>query len=132
AEAAGGDGPADRPGLVRSMDAIERRAKIERPGAKGVVRPAFHAHRQAGPALAHLGRRHPARPFRLSRHLVRADPVETRLAHADAIATGRAARLDKIEVARRSIDDDRAGRLGTVIRDYRRQEGRIEFTPGGC
>src|SRR4051812_30786784 len=117
ADAAGGNRSADRPGLVRAVDAVERGAKIHRARAKRIVRTARHMARQVGAALEHFGRRHPVRPLRLPRDALDARPGEPGTADADAIADRLAVLLHQIEKAVWRIDDDRAGGMRALVRD---------------
>src|ERR1700690_2962461 len=86
ADAAGRDVVADGPGLVRAVDAVERRAEIHRARAERIVRAAGHEMRQTGLALEHFLRRGPIRPFLHGGDRVRARPGEARAADADAVA----------------------------------------------
>src|SRR5436309_13034503 len=54
ADAAGRDLGADGPGLVRAVDAIERRAEIHRTRPERIVGTAGHVTREVGAALEHL------------------------------------------------------------------------------
>ena len=96
---------ADRLRQVRAVDAIDRLAEIERPGAERIAGTAGHEARQIGLALDHLRRRTPIGPFLLARDLLQAAPLETVAADADAVAHGAAVRHDEIEIALRREHD---------------------------
>src|SRR5262249_35743145 len=121
----GGDLGADGPGLVRAVDAVERRAEIQGPRAERIVGTADHVARQIRPALEHLIGRRPIRPLALLRDVVRARPGEARPADADAVAQGTAAALHQIEEAIAGVDDDGAGRLAAVVGDLLLEVARI-------
>src|SRR6266699_1384042 len=72
--------------LVRTVNAIEARAEIDRAGAHRIVRAARHMTRQIGPTLQHLPGRRPVRPLALVAHLVDAAPGVTGGAYGDGIA----------------------------------------------
>src|SRR5262245_37718625 len=126
ADAAGRDRRSDRPGLVRAVDTIERRAEIHRAGAERILRPAFHVARQIGAALEHFGRRRPIRPFTLARNLADARPGEAGPADADAVADRGAVALDEIQEALVGIDDDGAAALVAIVVDDLLQVARMD------
>src|SRR5690606_23695030 len=107
---------ADRPGLVRAVDAEDRVAaalgEIERARAERVVLAAGLGDGQdaalLGLAAAHLGRRRPARPFGLAADLHHARPAEAVAADADAVARRLVVALDIVEILVVRIDDDGA------------------------
>src|SRR4029077_10394318 len=68
ADAAGRHVLTDGPGLVRAVDAEQRRAEIHRARAQGNVRTARHEMRQIWLPPDHLIGRSPVRPFFLRRH----------------------------------------------------------------
>ena len=70
----------NRPGLIRTMDAVEGGAEIEGAGTERVFRATCHKCRQIRAALAHFCRRAPIRPFALLRDLFSAAPAEAFLA----------------------------------------------------
>src|SRR5262245_31957203 len=82
------------PGLVRSMDAVERRAEIECARTQGIVRTARHEVRQVWLAPEHFIGRRPVRPFFFCRNGVRARPCEAGAADADPVADRSALALD--------------------------------------
>src|SRR5215470_5327767 len=75
-DAAGRDLGADGPGLVRAVDAVERRTEIHRARAERIVGTAGHVARQIGSAPEHLVGRRPIRPFTLHGDVVHARPGE--------------------------------------------------------
>src|SRR6185437_2219149 len=75
----------DRPGLVRAMDAVERRAEIERARAERIIWAAGHEVRQIRLALKHFLRRRPGRPLFFCRDVMHARPGESGPADADAV-----------------------------------------------
>src|SRR5262245_25955031 len=79
-------GLADGLGLVRSMNAIERRSEIDRTRAQRVFHSAHHVPRQVGEPAQHLGWRRPIRPFSLHGYRMGAGPGKAKPAHADSIA----------------------------------------------
>src|ERR1700682_155421 len=83
AKAARGHRLADGLGLVRAMDAIERRAEIHGARAQRIVDAALHVAWQVGTARDHLRRRGPARPFLLGRDAMAVAPAETTPAEAE-------------------------------------------------
>src|SRR5882672_7338412 len=117
ADAARGHLRADGPGLVRAVDAVERRAEIHRARAERIFRTAGHVARQVGPAPQHLVGRRPIRPFALVGDVVHAGPGEAGTADADAVAHRPALALHQIEHAVAGIDDDRPGSFRAVIAD---------------
>src|SRR5947209_7671393 len=113
------DSLADLLRLVRAVNAVHRVpvAGIEVEGARaerivGSAGQAAGARRrhQMRPALQHIRRRHPVRPFRLTADTGSAGPAIGLLTGRDAIANRFAARLDEVEVLVARIDDDRAWR----------------------
>src|SRR5688572_11352698 len=109
---------ADRPGLRRAVQAIERGADVEGAGAQRVLRAALHVGREVRNALAHLGRRSPIGPFGLAGDLVRTRPGEAVTADADAVLQRLALREHQIEPAFGGLDDNRAHlELGFVRND---------------
>src|SRR6185437_7802344 len=68
ADAAGRHVLTDRPGLVRAVDTVQRRAEIHRARAQGIVRTAGHEMRQIRLPPDHFIGRRPVRPFFLRRH----------------------------------------------------------------
>src|SRR5262249_22082756 len=126
ADAAGRHRRSDRPGLVRAVDAIERRAEIHGAGAERVLRPAFHVARQIGTALEHFGRRRPIRPFTLAGDVVNARPGEAGPADADAVTDRGAVILDQIKKTLVGIDDDGAGTFPAVVVDDLFQVARMD------
>src|SRR5258708_5738020 len=68
---------ADGLGLVRAVDAIQRRAEIHGAGAQRIVDAARHVTRQVGAARDHLRRRGPAWPFLLGRDATDTAPPGT-------------------------------------------------------
>src|SRR6478735_8484186 len=68
ADAAGRHVLTDRPGLVRAVDTVQRRAEIHRARPQGIVRTAGHEMRQIRLPLDHFIGRRPVRPFFLRRH----------------------------------------------------------------
>src|SRR6185503_18851879 len=85
---------ADGPGLVRAVDAVQRRAEIHGAGAERILRTTGHEVRQVGTALQHLRRRRPVRPFLLGGDFLLAGPGEARLADPNAVAQRHAVVLD--------------------------------------
>src|SRR5690606_1457330 len=77
---------ADRLRLVRAVNAVERRAEIDRAAAERIVGAALHEGGKSRLALAHLFRRRPVGPFALLRNLVHTRPAESVAADADAVA----------------------------------------------
>ncbi len=98
----------DRLRLVGAVDAIDRAADIERPGAHRIARAASHEPRQIGLTLDHLRRRTPVRPFLLADDAFYARPLKTITANADAITNGAVFGLDEVEITIRRMHDDRA------------------------
>ena len=140
ADAAGRDTRADRPGLDRAVDAVERvlvalhryiaRAPSGLPGPPGMPRPLCkfrHIRLELGLALDHLLRRIPVRPFLLVRDSGHARPAEALAADADAVADGAAAVLHEVEEMACGIDDDRARRLLGAVAHHLAQEGGIDL-----
>src|SRR5262245_54846425 len=118
ADAARGHRGADRPRLVGAMNAIERRAEIERARAERIFRAASHVGRQIRAAPEHLRWRTPVRPLTLERDLLDAGPGEARPPDADAVAHRRAIALDEIKESLTRIDDDGARRLASAVFDH--------------
>src|SRR5262249_6554766 len=81
---------------------------------------------QIRPALEHLRRRRPIRPFTLARDLTDAGPGEAGPANPDAIADRSSVVLDQIEQALIGVDDDGATAFPTVIVDDLLLVARIE------
>src|SRR5690606_31384323 len=108
AEAARRDSFADRLRFVRTVDAIQCRAEIDRPRAERVVRSALHIAWQIRLTLQHLLGRPPIRPFALLRNFVRAGPAESVAADADAVADRAGLALHVIEPALLGVYDDGA------------------------
>src|SRR5688572_30868412 len=118
ADAAGRDALADRMGLRRAVDAIERvlvvLPEIEPAGTDRIARAARNAHaalqlyelrQDVRPAGDHLGGRIPVGPFLPAVDRRRARPRKAFLAHAYPIADGAATRLDMVEITGGRIDD---------------------------
>src|SRR5882672_1661412 len=99
--------------LIRSMDAVQRRAEIHGAGAERIFDAARHVARQVRPARPHLRGRCPARPFLLRRNAVDAAPAEAITADADAITQCPAVAEDEIKPALGGVDQDGAGRVLT-------------------
>jgi hypothetical protein len=111
--------------IDRAMDAeigiAAAAIEIHRPRAEGVIQAA----RQTGGIFAvkigagadHVGGRLPGRPFRLATNHAGAGKAQALAAHSDGIAHGAIALLDKIELAREGIDDNRARSLIAEILD---------------
>ena len=114
ADAAGRHRLADRVGLVRAVDAIERAGEVHRARAERIVDAALHVARQVGTAPQHLRRRGPVRPFALVGDVGHARPGEARPADADAVSQRLMVGQDVIEPPLAGADDDRAGRLPAV------------------
>src|SRR5579862_2393679 len=111
AEAAGGDGLSDRLRLVGAVDAIERRAEIERPRTEWVLDTAPHVTRQIGPSRDHLPRRRPVGPFPLGRDAVHAAPAEAVATDPDAVAQRFSTAEHEIKPPLGGVDHDGAGRI---------------------
>src|SRR5581483_878893 len=125
-DAAGGDVGADGPGLVGSVDAIERGAEIHRARPERILRPAFHVAGQIGTACDHLRRWRPVRPFALGGDGLDARPGEAGTTDTDAIAQRAAAAFDQEQEFVGRVDHDRAGAFAAVIIDLLLFEFRIE------
>ena len=125
ADAAGRHLRADGPGLVRAVDAVERRAEIHGARAERIFGPADHVARQVRPASQHLAGRGPIRPFAFVADVVHPRPGEAGPTHADAIAQGAAAGLHQVEQPLASIDDDRSRCFPAVVADLLLEEARI-------
>src|SRR6202022_760861 len=125
-DAAGRDVGADGPGLVGTVDAIERRSQIHRAGAERILRAAFHVPRQIGAPRQHFRRRRPRRPFLLRRYLLDPRPGEAGAADADAVAQRLAVTLNQEQKLVWRVDHDRAGAFPAVIIDQLLFESRIE------
>src|SRR5262249_34725351 len=115
ADAAGRDLRTDGPRLVGTMDAIKRRAEVQRTRSERIVRTALHVPRQIRPAPQHFLRRRPIRPLAFVRDVVNACPGEARAPHADAVTYGASTALHEVEQSLAGIDDDGARRLLAVI-----------------
>ena len=108
------------------MDAVERVAaiviEIEGARTERVIRTAS---READmrPALHHLGRRRPIRPFGLPLDLGFTRPPKGLITHSHAVADGFAIGLDPIEIFLLGIDDDCAGLLASRVVDLVALEG---------
>src|SRR4051812_23052129 len=109
------------------MNAVDRGAEVERAGAERIAGAARHEARQIGLARDHLRRRGPVRPFRLARDRQQTLPLKTVAADADAVAYGAAVALHDVEMALRSLDDDRPGRLRGAVQHHGAPEFRIEL-----
>src|SRR6478736_5051018 len=127
AEAAGGDGGADRVGPVGAVNAIHRGAEIHRPRAQRVAGTTGHEARQIGLARDHLGRRGPVRPLLLLRDGHEPLPLKTFAADADAVAQRAPVALDQIEMSLGGRNDDGARRLVGAVEHRRLPELRIQL-----
>src|SRR5215831_7094766 len=101
----------DLVGLVRTVNAIEARAEIDRACPHRIVRAARHMVREIGPAVQHLVRGCPVRPLALVAHLADATPGVAGGAYGDGIAQRLAVAEHEVEPALRRADHDRAGLL---------------------
>src|SRR5690606_1691759 len=119
-----GDGIADRPLLLRAVDAVERVAialeNVKRSRTERVAEARLHAV-AIGLELRltgnHLCRRCPGRPGLLIGDPPLSAPGEALSADADAVADSRAVIENQVEEAVRRIDHQRAGPLRRRIVD---------------
>ena len=129
ADAAGGNGIADGPGLVGAMDTVDGRADVEGAGAKRIVRATLHVSGQDPAVTAftgnHFRRRGPARPLGLAGDVVHAGPFEAFAADADAVFHRTATFENVIKTAFLGVDDDGAGLFRTVVTDLFPADRRI-------
>src|SRR5262249_34921856 len=126
-----GDLRTDGPGLVRAVDAVERRAEIHGARAERIVGAADHVARQIRTALEHLVGRRPIRPLPLLRDVMHARPGEAGPADADAVAHRAPVALHQIEEAIAGIDDDGARPLAAVVADFLLEVARVHHRAAG-
>ena len=101
--------------LIRTVDAVERVTKVERPCAEWIARTACHEPRQVGLAVNHFCRWVPIRPFDHASNALRAGPYETLAADANAIAQSPTMAKNQVKVCIGRVDNDGASRCGRLI-----------------
>src|SRR5215471_40049 len=109
------------------MDAIERITEVKRARPERIALATSHKARQIGLALNHLFGWVPIGPFRQPGNPFNTRPGETFAADPNSVTQRLAVAEYQIEIGVRRIDDDRAGRLLSIVIDEGATELRRQF-----